>query len=55
MHLLQTVLAPIFEKVIKYDKTEIAFSLNEIVALGNQIENTNFTTTAVQNWVKKRY
>jgi hypothetical protein len=50
---ITTVLAPIFEKVIKYDKTEIAFSLNEIVALGNQIENTNFTTTAVQNWVKR--
>lgn len=50
---ITTILAPIFEKVIKYEKDEIAFSLNEIVALGNQIENTNFTTTAVQNWVKR--
>ncbi|MGE6259666.1 DUF1836 domain-containing protein [Heyndrickxia sporothermodurans] len=50
---ITTILAPIFEKVIKYDKEEIAFSINEIVALGNQIENTNFTTTAVQNWVKR--
>ncbi|MED3782281.1 DUF1836 domain-containing protein [Heyndrickxia sporothermodurans] len=50
---ITTILAPILDKVIKFEKTEPAFSINEIVALGNQIENTNFTTTAVQNWVKR--
>ncbi|MGE8206463.1 DUF1836 domain-containing protein [Heyndrickxia sp. NPDC080065] len=50
---ITTILAPIFEKVIKYEKADVSFSLNEIVALGNQIENTNFSITAVQNWVKR--
>ncbi|ENQ3106883.1 protein of unknown function [Bacillus sp. 491mf] len=51
--IITTALAPIFEKLIKIEETDIGFSLNEIVALGNQIENTNFTITALQNWVKR--
>jgi hypothetical protein len=51
--LITTALAPIFEKVIKVEERDIGFSLNEIAALGNQIENTNFSITALQNWVKR--
>ncbi|RBW69193.1 DUF1836 domain-containing protein [Bacillus taeanensis] len=51
--LITTALASIFEKIIKVEERDIGFSLNEIVALGNQIENTNFSITALQNWVKR--
>ncbi len=44
---------PIFTKIMKKNVNDFAFSLNEIVALGSLIENTNFTLTAVQNWVKR--
>lgn len=44
---------PIFEKIMKYDSKDTGFSLNEIAALGNQIENTSFSITAIQNWVKR--
>ncbi len=50
---ITTALSPIFEKLIKIDDTDVGFSLNEIVALGNQIENTSFSVTAMQNWVKR--
>ncbi|CAM4377570.1 hypothetical protein BAMA_21155 [Bacillus manliponensis] len=50
---ITTALSPIFEKLIKIEETDIGFSLNEIVALGNQIENTKFSATALQNWVKR--
>jgi Domain of unknown function (DUF1836) len=50
---ITTALPPIFEKIIKIEETDLGFSLNEIVALGNQIENTNFSITAMQNWVKR--
>ncbi|HEK9098983.1 DUF1836 domain-containing protein [Bacillus pfraonensis] len=50
---ITTALSPIFEKLIKIEDTDIGFSLNEIVALGNQIENTSFSVTAMQNWVKR--
>lgn len=46
-------LPPIYEKLIRTTKKEIGLSLNEIVALGNQIEYSAFSTTAVQNWVKR--
>jgi hypothetical protein len=51
--LVSTYLPTIFEKILKEKEIDIGFSLNEIVALGNQIENTNFSTTAIQNWVKR--
>ncbi|CAM3270135.1 MULTISPECIES: DUF1836 domain-containing protein [Brevibacillus] len=50
---ITTSLSPIFEKLIKADKTERGLSLHDIVALGNQIEYTHFSVTAVQNWVKR--
>ena len=46
-------LPSIFEKIIKLDKPDRGFSLNEIAALGNQIEYTNFSVTALQNWIKR--
>jgi hypothetical protein len=46
-------LPPIFEKIIKTNKPDRGFSLNEIAALGNQIEYTNFSVTALQNWIKR--
>ncbi|MCP8970755.1 DUF1836 domain-containing protein [Ectobacillus ponti] len=51
--LTATALPPIFEKIMKSTHTDMGFSLNEIVALGNQVENTAFSVTAVQNWVKR--
>ncbi|MGV3465212.1 MAG: DUF1836 domain-containing protein [Heyndrickxia sp.] len=51
--LVSTYLPPIFDKISKETQVDIGLSLNEIVALGNQIENTSFSTTAVQNWVKR--
>ncbi|MFD3449772.1 DUF1836 domain-containing protein [Microbacteriaceae bacterium 4G12] len=50
---LTIALAPIFEKILKITSIDTGLSLNEIVALGNQIENTNFSITALQNWVKR--
>jgi Domain of unknown function (DUF1836) len=50
---ITTSFSPIFEKLIKTDKNERGLSLHDIVALGNQIENTYFSVTAVQNWVKR--
>ncbi|WP_349409725.1 DUF1836 domain-containing protein [Pseudalkalibacillus sp. SCS-8] len=43
----------IFEKIMKGTNKELGFSINEIVSLGNQIEYSSFSTTAVQNWVKR--
>lgn len=51
--LVSTYLPPIFDKILKGNQIDIGLSLNEIVALGNQIENTSFSSTAVQNWVKR--
>jgi hypothetical protein len=50
---MATSLPPIFEKIIKMNQHDEGFSLNEIVALGNQIEYTYFSITSVQNWVKR--
>lgn len=50
---ISTSLPPILEKLIKLDKKDVGLSLNEIVALGNQIEYTHFSSGAVQNWVKR--
>ena len=49
----ESSLPDIFEKIIKCTNKEIGFSINEIVSLGNQIEYSSFSTTAVQNWVKR--
>ncbi|MGP4081792.1 DUF1836 domain-containing protein [Pseudalkalibacillus sp. R45] len=43
----------IFERIIKGPKQDKGFSINEIVSLGNQIEYSSFSTSAVQNWVKR--
>lgn len=50
---VSSYLPPIYEKLIRTNKKEIGLSINEIVALGNQIEYSTFSTTAVQNWVKR--
>jgi hypothetical protein len=50
---LDTKMPAIFEKLLRADLRKIGFSINEIVALGNQIEFTNLSSTAVQNWVKR--
>ncbi|GAA3329262.1 DUF1836 domain-containing protein [Ectobacillus funiculus] len=43
-----------FEKLVKKtEELDIGFSLNEIGALGNQIQHTSFSVTALQNWVKR--
>ncbi|MDG4657017.1 DUF1836 domain-containing protein [Ectobacillus antri] len=46
-------LSPVLEKIMRTKEQDIGFSLTEISALGNQIENTNFSLTALQNWVKR--
>ncbi|OAT81995.1 hypothetical protein A6P54_10835 [Bacillus sp. MKU004] len=51
--LITSGIPPIFEKVLKHTKNEIGFSINEIVSLGNQIEYTHLSPSAVQNWVKR--
>ncbi|WP_028400534.1 DUF1836 domain-containing protein [Ectobacillus panaciterrae] len=48
-----TSLSPILEKLMKTNELDMGFSLNEISSLGSQIENTNFSITALQNWVKR--
>lgn len=50
---MATSLPPIFEKIIKMNQRNEGFSLNDIVALGNQIEYTSLSITSVQNWVKR--
>jgi hypothetical protein len=50
---LSTYLPPIFERIIQMKGTDKGLSLNEIVALGNQIEYTQISATSVQNWVKR--
>ncbi|WP_159887102.1 DUF1836 domain-containing protein [Paenibacillus puerhi] len=51
---LSTRLPGVFEKLLKTGRVD-GFSLQEIVALGNQIEYTNFSVTSVQNWVKRDF
>jgi Domain of unknown function (DUF1836) len=51
--LISSGMPSIFEKILKHTKNEIGFSINEIVALGNQIEYTHLSPSAVQNWVKR--
>ncbi|WP_254871036.1 DUF1836 domain-containing protein [Bacillus sp. Marseille-Q1617] len=53
VNLLSSGVPSIFEKIIKHTKSEIGFSINEIVSLGNQIEYTHLSPSAVQNWVKR--
>ncbi|WP_421382363.1 DUF1836 domain-containing protein [Bacillus salacetis] len=50
---ISTEMPAILEKFFKTSSEEIGFSLNEIVSLGNQIEFTNLSSSAVQNWVKR--
>lgn len=47
------ILPQIFEKILKIKEVDPGFSLNDIVSLGNQIEYSKFSSTAVQNWVKR--
>jgi hypothetical protein len=48
------VLPEIFEKVMKSSKKgPIGLSINEIVMLGNHIEFTHLSSSAVQNWIKR--
>jgi hypothetical protein len=49
-----TALPAIIEKIMKVTPGMTAsFSINEIVALGNQLEYNSFSSTTVQNWVKR--
>lgn len=51
---ISTSIPPIFEKIMSLKPSEDAgMSLNDIVALGGQIEYSHFAITAVQNWVKR--
>ncbi|TCZ75330.1 DUF1836 domain-containing protein [Paenibacillus albiflavus] len=52
---ISTSLPPIFEKMMKMGNKDAGFSLNDIVALGSQIEYTQFAITSVQNWVKRDF
>jgi hypothetical protein len=49
-------LPPILHKIIGLEgarSKSIGFSMNDIVALGNQMEYANLSTTTVQNWIKR--
>ncbi|UHA72694.1 DUF1836 domain-containing protein [Paenibacillus sp. 481] len=46
-------LPPILAKLLNDHSNKEGLSLNEIVALGNQVEYTNFSLTSIQNWVKR--
>lgn len=48
-----TKMPPIFEKILRANLPKVGFSINQIVKMGNQIEFTNLSSTAVQNWVKR--
>lgn len=50
-----TSLPPIIDKIVKMTQGsgDIGFSINEIVALGNQLEFNTFSSTTVQNWIKR--
>ncbi|TLS38167.1 DUF1836 domain-containing protein [Pseudalkalibacillus caeni] len=50
---VSTVLPPVFYKLLKADRKNVGFSINEVVSLGNKLAFTNLTPTAVQNWVKR--
>lgn len=50
---ISTSIPPILEKVLKMNPNDAGMSLNDIVALGSQIEYSHFAVTAVQNWVKR--
>ncbi|WLD94180.1 DUF1836 domain-containing protein [Alkalihalobacillus sp. AL-G] len=50
---MNSSLPGIFEKLMKISKRDVGLSINEIVSLGNQIEYSSFSTSAVQNWVKR--
>ncbi|WP_044022484.1 DUF1836 domain-containing protein [Bacillus sp. SG-1] len=50
---ISTEMPSIFQKFFKTESVEFGFSINEIVSLGNQIEFTNLSPSAVQNWVKR--
>ncbi len=50
---IETDMPAVFEKIMRQTPPVPGFSVNEIVSLGNQIEYTNLSSTAVQNWVKR--
>ncbi|WP_195571305.1 DUF1836 domain-containing protein [Paenibacillus sp. 1001270B_150601_E10] len=52
-HKLTIRLPFIVDKFIRSGILSEGLSLNEIVALGNHVEYTNFSVTSVQNWVKR--
>ncbi|MCA1031255.1 DUF1836 domain-containing protein [Bacillus timonensis] len=50
----QTILLPkIFEKLMKMKTEKIGLSINDIAGIGNQVEFSMVTSTAIQNWVKR--
>ncbi|MBN3522775.1 DUF1836 domain-containing protein [Paenibacillus apiarius] len=51
--LLPAALPPIYEKLMRGRSHKEGLSLNEIAALGNQVEYSNFSITSIQNWVKR--
>lgn len=50
---IETKMPPVFEKLLRVENCIPGFSINDIVSLGNQIEFTSLSSTAVQNWVKR--
>ena len=50
---LETNIPPIFVKLMKGGSQPVGLSLNEIVQLGNQVQFSHLSSTAVQNWVKR--
>ncbi|MCM3340361.1 DUF1836 domain-containing protein [Paenibacillus sp. MER TA 81-3] len=51
--MLSATLPPIYEKLLRGRSHKEGLSLNEIAALGNQVEYSNFSITSIQNWVKR--
>jgi Domain of unknown function (DUF1836) len=51
--IIETDIPPILKKLFTRKQPVVGFSINEIVSLGNLIEYTNLSPTAVQNWVKR--
>jgi len=48
-----TNVPPLFSKLMNMKQDARGLSINEIASLGNHLEFTNVTSTAIQNWVKR--
>lgn len=50
---VETSFPPVYERFMKSVRRPVGLSINEIASLGNAIEYSTFSTSAVQNWVKR--